>query len=363
MRNPIIRHDRPFDALCLSDSAFFETTGLTEDVIRMSETDAIADIGAVHVAQALTNMSVGYKNRKFIAELIAPVTPTDKLLDKYYTFGKEAFRTLDDTYMPGATPKEISWAWNTATFQCTPHATRAWYPTMSPTVADAVIKFDIVSTRNVSQAIQLRQELNLLAALKTSLNPASMVAAGVNFDNPGFDPVPWIAQQKRVIARATGETANVLALGRPAWDALASNPNFLKHIAVGPLSIDLLPGTQITPAQAAQKLELDEILVGDCLYDTAATPADTANLQYVWDDYVLLFVRAPAMGEQIVTLATHFLFSGGTEGQMIRKWYDQDKYRQVIDGFKFYVGQIVVSGAGIMWSNAITAQDQPSGEV
>ena len=340
----------------------FLPTGDAGQLVRLAETDMTADIGQVHIAKALTNMSVGYRNGKFLAELIAPTIPAEFLLDYYYKFGLEAFRPVDDTYLSGATPGEISWSWIKDSYQCNPHAVRSWYPTMTPTAADVVIQFDMTSTRNCSQAIMLRQELNLKATLIAALSPTSMVAAGVNFDNPGFDPVPWFRQQKRIIARQTGEMPNSLALGRPAWDALASNPNFLKHIATGTLSLDILPGSQISPAQAAQKLELDEILVGDGLYDISATPADTANLQWIWGDYVLLQYKTPAPGLQVVTLVNTFLFTGGVNGQLIRKWYDQDKYRQVIDAMKFYAQKLIVPTAGLMWSNAVATADIPSGE-
>jgi hypothetical protein len=56
-------------------------------------------------------------------------------------------------------------------------------------------------------------------------------------------------------------------------------------------------------------------------------------------------------------------FTGGQDGQMIRKWYDQDKYRQVIDGFKFYAQIQPVPTAGVMFSNALATSDVPSGEV
>jgi hypothetical protein len=190
-----------------------------------------------------------------------------------------------------------------------------------------------------------------------------MVAAGVNFDNPGFDPIPWFDEQKETIARACGKRPNVISMGRPAWRGLRSNPNFLKHLAVGSLSLDIQPGRMIQPTEAAQKLEVDEVNVSDYMYNTAKTPADTAVLQYVWDKYVILQYRPPAPGRRIVSLANTMLFSGGTNGQAMKKWYDQNKYRQVIDGFKFYAQIQPVTGAGLMFSNAISSADVPTGEV
>lgn len=335
----------------------------TTDIVYLSETDAIIDVGAMHIPQALTNMSVGYTNEDFIAELIAPVVPVEKLTDYYYVFGKEKFFPYDDSYQAGDTPGEIGWGWTKAQFTCTGHAVRGWYPTMAPSAADAVVDLDPETTLNVTEAIQLRKELNLKAKLIAALAPASMLAAGVNFDNPAFDPVAWIDEQKETIQRACGKMPNSIAMGRPAWRALRSNPNFLKHIAVGSLSLDIDPGRMIQPAQAAEKLEVKEVLVGDCMYSTAATLADTPVLQYIWDQYVLLYYKAPAPGRRIVTLASTFKFTGGVAGRLMQKWYDQNKYRQVIDGFEFYDQEAIVPGAGAMWSNAISPASVPAGEV
>jgi|ERR1700733_7545371 len=335
---------------------------MRKDIVYLTEAEANIDVGSLHVPQAITNMSVGYRNSAYVAELVAPIIPAPKLTDVYYVFGKEKFRPYDDNYIPGVTPGEIGWSLSTAPYVCTGHAVRGWYPSMAPSAADEVVDLDPETTLNVSEAILLKQELNLRAALIAGLSPTSMLAAGVNFDNPAFDPVPWIDEQKEIVARQIGQRPNCMLLGRPAWRALRNNQNFLKHIAVGNLSFNILPGLQISNAQAAEKLELDEVLVGEAMYDTAPL-GEVPNLQYIWDEYVLLYYRAPAPGRRTVSLAYTFLFTGGIQGQLMRKWYDQDKYRQVIDGMKFYCQQVIAAGAGVMYSNALSSTDVPPGEV
>jgi hypothetical protein len=335
---------------------------MRKDIVYLTEAEANVDIGTLHVPQAITNMSVGYKNDQMIAEEIAPVVPATKLSDVYYVFGKEKFRSYDDNYIPGVTPGEIGWSLATAPYTLSGHAVRGWYPSMAPSLADEVVDLDPETTINVSDAIQLREELNLKTALVAALSPTSMLAAGVNFDNPAFDPIPWFDEQKEVIARQIGIEPNSVAMGRPAWRGLRNNQNFLKHIATGNLSFNVLPGSQISIAQAAEKLELENFVVGKGMYDTAPL-GETANLQYIWDQYVLIYYKPPAPGRRTVALAYTFLFTGGVQGQMLTKWFDQDKYRQVIDGRKFYGQQVIAAGAGLMFSNALSAASVPVGEV
>ncbi|MCL5271153.1 MAG: hypothetical protein M1457_11550, partial [bacterium] len=63
----------------------------------------------VHIDAALTNLSVGYRNPAFIADLLAPVVPVRKQSDKYFIHdaAREAFRASNDRRAPGAEASEV----------------------------------------------------------------------------------------------------------------------------------------------------------------------------------------------------------------------------------------------------------------
>ncbi len=334
--------------------------------VALSETGANFDYSALHIQQALTQMSVGYENGQFIAENIYPVIPSDFPSDDYWQFGLEKFNVYNDAYTPGTTMGELMWSANPATFTCRGHGIRGWYPAIAPSAADQVIDLDVETTENVSEAIDLVQEVQLLNTLITALNPVDLSANGgaQQFDNNDFDPVTFIDQQKEVIAAQIGKTPNTLVLGRKAYRGLRNNYNLLKRVSTGGVTIDVGPKDMLKAADLAQKFDLKEVIVGEAMYNTA--PLGSApTLQYVWSDYALLFYKEPTPGRRKVSLGYTFRWNfnstrnqtlqaaGGQGGQIVQKWYDQDKKRQVIDGQKFYAQQTIAAGAGLMWKNTV----------
>lgn len=336
------------------------------ELVSMSEVGANLDYSALHIQQALTNMSVGYENAAFVAEQVAPVIPTDFPSDKYWQFGLEKFNLYQDDYVPGATPGEIAWSLTPQTFTTEGHGIRGWYPSIAPSAADAVVDLDVETTENVGEAIGLVEEVSLLNTLLASLTVTDLSAAGgpYQFDNPDNDPVTWFDLQKETIATAIGKKPNALLLGRKAFRGLRNNPNLLKRVVFG-TTVNLQPRDMLSPQDIGAKLDIPEVIVGEAMYNTAAL-GKTAALSYIWSDYALLFYKEPTPGRRKISLAYTFrwnfnstrnqtlMAAGGQGGQFIQKWYDQDKKRQVIDAQKFYTQQIISSGAGLMWKNTVS---------
>ncbi|MDE2097855.1 MAG: hypothetical protein KGL39_11450 [Patescibacteria group bacterium] len=334
--------------------------------IALSEPGANFDYAALHIQQALTNMSVGYENGAFVAEQVAPVIPTDFPSDKYWQFALEKFDVYQDDYVPGTTMGELGWSLSSQSFTCNGHGIRGWYPSIAPSAADAVVDLDIETTENVGEAIALVEEVSLLNTLLANLTVTDLSASGgpYQFDNPDNDPVTWFDLQKETIAAAIGKKPNALLLGRKAFRGLRNNPNLLKRFVMG-TTVNVMPGDMLSAKDLAAKLDLDEVIVGEAMYNTAAL-GKTPSLSYIWSDYAVLFFKEATPGRRKVSLAYTFrwnfnstrnqglITAGGPAGLFIQKWYDQNRQRQVIDGQKFYTQQIIASGAGLMWKNTVS---------
>ena len=64
-------------------------------------------LDTLHVDEALTNISIAYRNEAFVAEQLLPVVPVQKRRDIYFKFSKQHFVAEDDTYYPGSHAKRI----------------------------------------------------------------------------------------------------------------------------------------------------------------------------------------------------------------------------------------------------------------
>jgi hypothetical protein len=153
-----------------------------------------------------------------------------------------------------------------------------------------------------------------------------------------------------VIATNIGKEPNSLLIGRKAYRGLRNNYNLMRRVATGGKTIDLANAKPLSVEQLQEQLDIPNIIVGRGMYNTAKLGA-TAALSYIWGNYAVLFYGEPTPGRRKVSLAYTFRWNAGSAGQMVQKWYDQDKKRQVIDVMKFYVQQMVAPSAGVLLSN------------
>ena len=108
-----------------------------------------------------------------------------------------------------------------------------------------------------------------------------------DYDNS--DPIANADTAKDTIRKATGAKVNTLFIGDAAWNKLKEHPDIVdkyKHTQVG----------IITPELVAAVLDIDEVIVGDSVENTAAEGQTFAGAD-IWTDNALFLVRnQPALG-------------------------------------------------------------------
>jgi hypothetical protein len=319
-----------------------------ETRVRLS--DASIDVGQLHVDQTLSNVSVAYQNAAFIAEQIAPVIPANMKSNKYWVYGMERFRRRMTSREPGDKARESGWSLSTDSYFCQGHSWREWYPWEAPSNADPALDLDIDSTETATDVLLLAQEMDLVDTLTAGLTAVDLSANGGQYqvDNPDCDPVAYFDKQKEVVAKGIGRRPNTIAMGRPALRGLRNNPNLVKRVYGTTAPVDPL----ITPEMLAEKLDVQEVIVGDAMYDTAVE-GEATSLDYIWGNNILLFYKDPQPGRRKVSLAYHFLWNVGNAGRIVEKWYDQDRKRFVIDVSKYRDQKIVAAAAGLLFSNTL----------
>jgi hypothetical protein len=319
-----------------------------ESRVRLS--DASIDVGQIHIDEALTNVSVAYTNAQFIAEDVAPVVPVNMKSNKYWVYGLERFRRRMTSREPGTKPRETGWSLSNDSYFCQGHSLRGTYPWEAPSNADPVIDLDIDTTEVTTDAVLLAQEMDLVDAITSTATTTDLSAAGGQYqvDNSDNDPILYFDKQKEVIAKKIGRAPNAMVIGRPAYRGLRSNPNLLRRVYGTTAPVDPL----IKPEMLAEKLDLQEVIVGEAMYDTVPE-GEASSLDYIWGNYILLFYKDPNPGRRKLTFMYHFIWNVGNAGRIVEKWYDQDAKRYVIDVSKYRDQKVVASGAGLLFSNTL----------
>jgi hypothetical protein len=295
----------------------------------------------------LTNVSVQYRNADFIADQIFPELPVDHQHDKYYKFGKDNLRPQDDAKRPGSLANEADYTLTKDEYNAEGHALRFFIPDPWRKNQTGGVDLDIDTTLQLTDRIQLNQDVNLFNLISAQMAPVSLAAA--KWDDDSVDPIARIDLEKQALGKQIGKMPNTLVLGRPVFTAVRNNAKVKVRItgAAG------LSGSTITAQQVASVLEIDRVIVADTVKNLAAE-GQADNMDFVWGKNALLLYRPPVPGLRVVSLGYHFVWRIGVMGSTVRRYRDEHRESDVIETQKYYDQKLVCPTAGTFFTNAVT---------
>lgn len=242
-------------------------------------------LSQVHINRAISNVAIRYSNQQFIAGRVAPVVPVAKRSDKYFKFGRAAwFRDAASVNRrPGARAPRGGYPLSDETYDCKEMAFAHPIPDQIFENADDPLKPYENGMDFCMQMVMLRLERLAAANLFVSSTWNSGTDHTVTYywnDYVNSDPAADVATGKEAILKATGFDANRLLIGVEVFNDLRLHPDALdrfKHTQVGVLN----------EAQIAQWLDVQEVVVGRSVYETAEEDA-TSSPSFVWGKNALL---------------------------------------------------------------------------
>jgi hypothetical protein len=253
---------------------------------RMYALPTIEDVRPVD--PVMTNLSIGFRNDKFLWDKIAPPAEVDQKSGTYFTYTRDFwFRRQEGAERAAEGPYlRVGYGVGTSTYDC------------------VEIGFEKLLGDSISKASQTPEDLqDLDVAFLTNLMQIELEkrVAATTFvtgvwgtsntltttdqwsDYDGSDPIANADTAITTIKRNTGASPNTLFVGRAAWDNLKEHPLIIdkyKHAQVGIM----------TPALVANVLGVGEIMIGDSVENTAAEGA-TFSGSDIWTDNALFVCR------------------------------------------------------------------------
>lgn len=238
------------------------------------------------VDPVLTDMSIGFKNDRFLWDQIAPGKETNEQSGTYFIYTRDYwFRRANRAERAATAPYErVDYGVTTDTFKA---AEYGFEKALADPVKNASQTPESLETRDnqfLTNLIQLELEIQVAAAAfvtgvwGTSTNPTTQWS---DYDNS--DPVADIDTGKRTIRRNTGSMPTILFLGALAWESLKEHP----------LILDKYKYTQkgiMTEELVAAVFGVDKIVVGDSVRNTA-NEGQTYVGADIWTDNALLLVQ------------------------------------------------------------------------
>ncbi|HWQ55673.1 MAG TPA: hypothetical protein VN442_18445 [Bryobacteraceae bacterium] len=306
--------------------------------------------GTIHFDQALSNLSVGYKNGELVAERVFGRVPVEKQSDRYFIHSRENFRVREDLRAPGDEAKVSRWALSDAPYFCDGHALKDYVPRENSVDADPQLDLLNDTTEVLTDQVLLGQEAGLVAVLLAGMTGTSLASqVATPWSNNANDPVALIRAQAAVIAMRTGKWPNQFVPSLSVWNAIQGNTNVTGRINGAQKLADAL----VTPAQFASLIEVDEVVVAKAVQTTSAE-GQAITMALVWANNALLQYKAPTPGRKTLSLGYTFTWDkafGVGQPQFVNRYFWQPRLADCVEVHKYYDNRIVAVDAGVLFTN------------
>lgn len=274
----------------------------------------------VHIQSALTTIATAYVQQRgaYIADRVFAMVPVQHQADKYFKWTKgDWFRDLARPRADATESAGGGFNLTTGSYSATVWALHKDVGDQVRRNADPAVDIDMTTTQWLMQQLLISRDRTFMTTyMKTGLwgtdvtgvaSAPSAVQTVYWGDDANGDPFSDIALGQTTILQNTGFKANVLAMGWPVYQALRKHPLVVDRIKY---TMTAYAGT-ITPELMAQAFDVEEIVVSEGVYNSAAEGA-TDVMGFMMGKHALLCYRNKAPGLMVPSAGYIFPWEGFT---------------------------------------------------
>src|SRR5271157_1978073 len=306
-------------------------------------------LNQLHVDEALTQISIAYRNQAFVAEEVLPVVPVMKKNDVFFRFSKQHFRSYKDAYAAGQRAQQIEVDLDARGFYMADgHALEDSITDDEREQADPSAQIEIEKTEKLTNIIALNEEINLFNNILTTANiTQNLTLSGTSkwSDYVNSDPVSVVLAARRTVQQQIGDFPNYLLLSQPVLDTLANHPRILdrvKYTANGARH-------QLDEQDLARVFKVEKVLVSAALYQTS-NEGQADSLGYIMGKNALLFYRPARPGIRVPSLGYTFFWA---KRSGVLRWRELSLESDFLRVKKYYAQQLVAPAAAYLWMSCI----------
>lgn len=312
-------------------------------------------VNDVHVDRLLTNVSITYKNEKYIADQIFPMVPVQKQSDLYVSYDQSFwFRDEASLRAPGTLPKETGYGVTTSNqYICVEYALAKRVSDEARSNADAPFNLESEAVEFLTDKIMLRRESQFVTDFFTTSVWGTDQTGGTDFtvwsNYGGSNPIVDVDGFRNTVRGKIGRNPNTLAVGAAVRLQLKNHPDLLdtiKYTQTGVISDQLI----------ANLFSVDKFLVGDSINTTAKEGTAESSVTYsdVWGKHGLL-VYVPSSPSLLTPAAGYtFVWQVIPQAFQYARRDREDRARADIFTVGSYFDQkLTASNAGLFISGAV----------
>lgn len=309
----------------------------------------------LHVDQALTNLSIAYRNSTYIADQMFPIVPVKKQSDIVPKYNQSYwFRDLARLRVGGQKSEGSGFTVDvTKHYFCPRYSFRFEIPDEVRDNADDPFNMDRDGAVFVTDKMQMRREVNFASAFFTTSKWAQVNVAANGDPTGGTDFTKWsdygasqplvdVAGYQDQIEGLIAREPNVFAIGKQAYVQLKWHPDLID-------TIKYTQKGQLTPDLIAGLFEIPKFLIGRGIYTTSIEGTAESSVTYsrIWGKAALaLYVPD---GPSLLTPSAGYTFVWtrvASAVQYIKRMRDEEREVDILEGNSYFDQEQIVTNAG-----------------
>lgn len=261
----------------------------------------------VHVDAALSNISTGYRNSGYIADVIFPMVTVAKQSDKYFEWTKDFwFRNYVQLRAPGDTYPEGGLELSTSSYFA--DIFHLAFPINDEEAAnqDEAVELEISGAEWLADQFMLNREAKIVADFfKTGVWGTDKTLSGTDqwSDFANSDPEGDVITARQTVQKSTAAKITHTVMGKEVRDILGQHPLLLEKYKY-------TSAANLTDEQIAAALGVPSLTVGEAI-DNSAQEGATFSGEYMWGKSVMLLHVATNPGKRVATAGYTFVWPAG----------------------------------------------------
>lgn len=294
----------------------------------------------LHVDQLLSNVSIKYTNKNYIADQVFPEVGVKKDSDLYRIYDRD-FRLPETIRSAKGEAREYQWNVTTSGYILEQHSLVDYVSDRDAENYD-ISDLRADTTEALTDKILLRRE-NSVALLMTSTSWSqnlSLSAAQQWDGTTTANPITQMDTATTVILENSGQMANVALL---PWRVLIAAKN-------NAVIIDRIKYTSmdITPNMIAGLFDKEKLLVPKAVIDSSA-PGVASSIGAIFSDNAFVGYVAPNAGPLIPSAG--YIFKNNLP--MVKRWREEKRQSEAIEVNLHYQAKVVASLSGYLLKDVL----------
>lgn len=305
----------------------------------------------VHIDQALTTISLAFRNDGYVGDRVLPSVPVDKRSNVYFIYGKEAFHATDDLVRPGSVAPEMERSLSRDYYVAERHAQREIVTDMERRESDAPLNADVDTTELLTDKVQNNREFAILSMVtSTSQVPNNLPLSGTTAwsDYVNSTPLTNIKTAKSAVRLGVLKEATDMTISYDGALTLAEHPSvkeLIKYTDPNNIASSGLPnvirGLRVNEAGAFQ--------------DTANL-GQSPNLVTAFGNNCLIHYTVPNAGLKMITFG--FCFEApdettGARGFSTIRYREEARHGEWLEVSTTYALKLVAPLGGYLFTGVV----------